>query len=58
MKVKCVLLKGDWDKFELGGVYEAQPMTRYGFRVEGFYTHDNLEVEGYENECKFEVCDD
>lgn len=55
MKVKCVLLKGDWTEFELGGVYEAKKIPSYGFWVEGYYTHDNLEVEGYETECKFEA---
>lgn len=55
MKVKCVLLKGDWFGLELGGVYEAEKMPSYGFCVEGYYVHDSLEVEGYETECKFEV---
>lgn len=58
MKVKCVVLKGDWADFTLGGVYEAEAQTSYGFKVEGYYTHDNLEVEGFETQCKFEVCDD
>ena len=55
MKVKCVLLKGDWADFKLGAVYEAEKMPGYGFCVEGYYTHDNLEVEGYEDLVKFEV---
>lgn len=58
MKVKCVLLEGDWVEFELGGVYDAEKLPSYGFMVGGYYTHDDLTVEGFENECKFEVCDD
>ena len=55
IKVKCVLLKGSWAEFTLGGIYEAEPQESYGFCVEGYYTDEDLAVEGYENECKFEV---
>lgn len=58
MKVKCVLLEGDWTEYKLGGIYEAEAAPSYGFKVKGFYTNNNLEVEGFETECKFEVYDD
>lgn len=55
MKVKCVLLKGDWPEFTLNGVYEAVELPSYGYLVGNYYLNDSLEVEGFESECVFKV---
>lgn len=55
MKVKCVLLKGDWPEFILNGVYEAVELPSYGYLVGKYYLNDSLEVEGFESECVFKA---
>ncbi len=54
MKVKCVLLKGDWYGLKLDGVYDLTDK----YTVEDWCLNAELEMEGYEDLVKFEVCDD